>query len=146
MTIKEKYIGLQSKLFRYSDMLNAMGDSSCLFLCLCSITEEYFESKAPSKKLDIIEFAVECRKLGFIDDEWTCQTEKILNLATGVKWTKSELKTLPAVIPDEMYTAEKWFNKRTGYTHFRRRWGDTLDDSVTVREGKMVSYYAFVHK
>ena len=145
--IRQKYIGLQTRLKERSRMLSCMGDYSCLFLCLCSIAEEWFEELFGDFKkgltLDMAEFALECREKGYIDDEWTCRTEDILRLATGVAWRKAEVKELPAVVPDEMYTVEKWYNPRTGYTHFRRRWGDTVKDSVTVREGQLVGYYTF---
>ena len=142
--IKEKYIGLQTRLKERSKMLACMGDEACLFLCLCSIAEEWFwDFMHFERMIDIIRFAEQCRKEGCIDDEWTCQTEKILRQATGLPWKKNEVKELPAVVPDEMYTVEKWFNPRTGKTHFRRRWGDTLENSVTVREGQLVGYYTF---
>ena len=142
---KEKYIGLQSKLWSHSALLQSMGSYSCLFLSLCSIAEEYLEETGNSKKLDILEAAIGCRERGLIDEEWTCSSVEILDFLTGAKWGRQELKALPEKVPDNMYTVEKWYNKRTGFTHFRRRWGDTLKESVTVKEGKLVCYYAFTH-
>ena len=142
--IRAKYTGLQTRLRERAGMLASMGDEACLFLCLCSIAEEWFgDFNKSGRSLDIAEFAMRCRDKGYIDDTWTCHTEDILLLATGVSWRKDEVKEIPAVVPDEMYTVEKWFNPRTGYTHFRRRWGDTVKDSVTVREGKFQCYYTF---
>ena len=142
--IRAKYTGLQTRLRERAGMLARMGDEACLFLCLCSIAEEWFgDFNKSGRSLDIAEFAMRCRDKGYIDDTWTCHTEDILLLATGVSWRKAEVKEIPAVVPDEMYTVEKWFNPRTGYTHFRRRWGDTVKDSVTVREGKFECYYTF---
>lgn len=142
--IRVKYTGLQTRFMERAVMLSCMGAESCLFLCLCSIAEEWFgDFNKEERALDIAEFAVRCRDNGFIDDTWTCHTEDILRLATGVAWRKEEVKALPTIVPDEMYTVEKWYNPRTGYTHFRRRWGDTVKDSVTVREGQFVGYYTF---
>lgn len=142
--IIRKYKGLQSLLKKREQMLMFMGDEACLFLCLCSIAEEWYDDFLDHERaVDVVSFAMHCREMGYLDDAWTCYTEDILKLATGRRWKKNEVKKLPAVVPDEMYTVEKWYNPRTGYTHFRRRWGDTLDDSVTVREGQLVGYYTF---
>jgi hypothetical protein len=122
-----------------------MGSYACLFLSLCSIVEEFFEATEPTKKFDILEAAIKCRENDLIDDEWTCKTVEILNLLTGRNWKRQELKALPEQVPDNMYTVEKWYNKRTGFTHFRRRWGDTLNKSVTVNEGNLLCYYAFTY-
>lgn len=142
---KEKYIGFQSKLAKHALFLQNMGAYSCLFLCLCSITEEYFELHEPERKFDILEAAIRCREKGLIDHEWTCKTVDILNFLTGRRWEKKNMEKLPERIPENMYTVEKWFNERTKYTHFRRRWGDTLDNSVTVKEGVLSCYYVFTH-
>lgn len=142
--IRVKYTGLQTRFMERAVMLSCMGAESCLFLCLCSIAEEWFgDFNKEERALDIAEFAVRCRDKGYIDDTWTCHTEEILRLATGVAWRKEEVNALPTIVPDEMYTVEKWYNPRTGYTHFRRRWGDTVKDSVTVREGRLAGYYTF---
>ena len=145
MGIREKYTGLQTKLSTHSLLLQCMGSYSCLFLSLCSIVEEYFEKKEPTKRLDILETAMKCREKNLIDEEWTCKSVEILEFLTGAKWRRQELKALPDEIPSNMYTVEKWYNKRTGFTHFRRRWGDTLKSSVTVKEGEIVCYYVFSH-
>lgn len=140
---REKYIGIQTELKKRKSLLACMGDYACLFLCLCSIADEYFEAKGDKKEIDLVEFALKCREKGFISDDWICRTELILNFATGAEWKKKVLKTLPESIPNSMFTVEKWYNKRTGYTHFRRRWGDTLKSSITVKEGILQEYYIF---
>lgn len=140
---REKYIGIQTELKKKKSFVACMGDYACLFLCLCSIADEYFEAKGDKKEIDLVEFALKCREKGFISDDWICRTELILNFATGVKWKKKAVKTLPKIISDNMFTVEKWYNKRTGYTHFRRRWGDTLKSSITVKEGILQEYYIF---
>lgn len=139
---RSRYIGFQSRILRRAGMLSRMGDYSCLFLCLCSIADEWRAERMKSG-VDILALAMDARDSGFLDDEWTCRTTDILRLATGVGWKKSEVRRIPSLLPENMYTVEKWFNRRTGLTHFRRRWGDTLDDSVTVREGRLEGYYVF---
>ncbi len=54
-----------------------------------------------------------------------------------------ETPTLPSVINDNQFTIEKWFNPRTKFTHFKRRFVDTLQSSVTVKEGKVIEYYIY---
>ena len=144
---KGKYIGLQSKLVKRSKMLSCMGAYSCLFLCLCSIAEEYNDSHHTGIHTDILESAVLAREKGLLADDWTClDSVGILNALTDTTWKREELSALPKSIPSEMYTVEKWYNKNTGLTHFRRRWGDTLVNSKTVKEGKLQVFYAFSHE
>lgn len=144
--IRKKYVGLQSELKRHFKAFKTMGDYSCLFLSVCSIAEEYNEAAGNGRRLDIAAFAVECFNAGLLKEDWTCgDQERMLNLATGANWKKAEVKSLPAVVPENVYTVEKWHNPRTGYDHFRRRWGDTLESSVTVKEGSLVCYYTYTH-
>ena len=113
----------------------------CLFFCLLSIAEEFSQ-----KKLDCLDILAYTKKMGYIDEnnEMTEDSQvKLLRDLTGKQWKRSVLKELPLNVPDEMYTVEKWLNPRTGFTHFRRRYVDTLIDSVTVKEGTLVAYYAY---
>ena len=48
--------------------------------------------------------------------------------------------------PDEMYTVEKWVNLSTGRIHFRRRFVDTLTNSITVAQGKLERYYGYIYE
>lgn len=142
---RKDYIGLQSRISERAALFRRMGDYSCLFLCLCSIADEY-RAGLGTGGVNPLLLALDARDGGHLDDEWTCDTTEILRLATGVRWTKREAENLPAHVPADMYTVEKWRNGRTGLTHFRRRWGDTVRDSVTVREGELVGYYIFEPK
>lgn len=67
----------------------------------------------------------------------------ILNYYTNKKWVRRSVTELPKEIKDNEYTEAVWFNKRTSFTHFRRRGFDTLQNSVTVKEGKIQSYYIY---
>ena len=142
---REKYIGLQSKIFREKKFLGCMGDYSCLFLCLCSIAEEFLDSQHyVDMKVDVLSSALWAKDAGLLGDDWTCRDSvKILEGLTGFRWKREEVKKLPAVLARESFSVEKWYNKKTGFTHFRRRWGDTLDDSKTVKNGVLVCFYVF---
>ena len=115
----------------------------CLFLCLCSIAEQVM-----GQKIDILDTIRYCKRMGYIDSKNEMTEEgqcMYLRDLTGKVWEREEFKNLPAVVPDNMYTVEKWVNPNTGYTHFKRRFVDTLKNSVTVRDGYMIGYYGYIH-
>ena len=132
MNVKERYNGIQT-------VFEKAGKSSCLFLSLLSIAEEY-----TGLPVDFIVAYRKCIELGLIEKDFFCNDqEKILYELTGTKWKKTVLKELPDPLPENMYTVEKWHNDRTGFIHFKRRGWDTLDSSVTVKEGKIAEYYCY---
>ena len=132
MNVKERYEGIQT-------VFENAGKSACLFLLLLSIAEEY-----TGLPVDFIVAYRKCIDLGLIRDDFYCNDQqKILYELTGAKWKKTVLKKLPDSVPENMYTVEKWFNKRTGFTHFKRRSWDTLKSSVTVKEGYIKEYYCY---
>ena len=132
MTTKQRYEGIQTS-FQNANLYG------CLFLSLLSIAEEYTH-----EKIDFIEAYRRCRSRGFIDDDFFCKDqEAILYDLTGTKWKKKVMLKLPEIVPDLMYTVEKWYNPRTNLTHFKRRGFDTLSASVTVREGYIKEYYTY---
>lgn len=130
--IKSRYIGIQTKL-------KSIGDYGCLFLCLCSIIEEV--NGAPADILSIIQ---ESMAEGWLADDYTCNDSiAILDRFTGRSFARTVTRTKPVEVKDSQFTVEKWFNPRTGYTHFKRRFVDTLASSVTVREGAIKEYYVY---
>ena len=132
MTVKDRYEGLQS-------LFATAYESSCHFLVLCSIAEE-----AIGHDIDLIWAIRTCRSRQLIDDEFYVKDDGcgILKLLTNKKWTRKDVVKL-GVIRDNDYTEAEWFNPRTGFTHFRRRYFDTLNDSVTVREGYIKQYRVY---
>ena len=133
MNVKERYNGIQT-------VFEKAGDYACLFLSLLSIAEEY-----TGLPVDFIVAYRKCIELGLIENDFFCNDqEKILYEFTGKKWTKTVVKEdLPDPVPENMFTVEKWFNERTGFTHFKRRMFDTLESSVTVKEGYIKEYYCY---
>ena len=133
MNVKERYNGIQT-------VFEKAGDYACLFLSLLSIAEEY-----TGLPVDFIVAYRKCIELGLIEKDFFCNDqEKILYELTGAKWTKTVVKELPDhPVPENMFTVEKWFNERTGLTHFKRRMFDTLESSVTVKEGYIKEYYCY---
>lgn len=136
MDVKKRYKGTQT-------VMKNTGESGCLFLSLLSIAEEY-----RGTPIDFIDAYNKCVEKGLLKKDLFCNDqEKILETFTGKKWKKTVLKELPDhPVPENMYTVEKWFNKRTGFTHFKRRMFDTLESSVTVKEGSIVEYYCYTVK
>lgn len=134
MTSKERYEGLQTKM-------QACGAEGCLFLSLLSIAEE-----ATEEEIDFITALTSAVKAGCLreSDFYVLDSEKLLHELTGWKWTRRIVPTLDGVeIGIYDYTVCKWYNPRTGYTHFRRRGFDTLTSSTTVKEGYVKEYYIY---
>lgn len=132
MTTQQRYEGFQS-------IAKALGSDGCHFLVLCSIIEEY-----TGNPLDLIHVIRTCLDKGWITNDFTVLGDGtwILTYFTGAKWTRKEVVKLP-VIRDNDYTEAIWYNPRTGYHHYRRRYFDTLDCSVTVKEGYIEKYYIY---
>lgn len=67
----------------------------------------------------------------------------------GINVTVEKTKNWPS---NALFVIGKWYNKRTGYSHFTLMKGprdveyDPLGDSVTVKEGDIESYRAFIAK
>lgn len=131
MTLRQRYEGLQS-------VLQACGKDGCLFLSVLSIAEQYLD-----KPIDLIDAIRQCRSKGLISDDFFTDTVGVLELLTKKQWTKREVENLPPILAEDEYTVAKWFNQRTGFTHFRRRGWDSLTNSVTVKEGAVQSYYIY---
>lgn len=137
MTVKERYDGLQT-------LFLAAHQGACHFLTLCSIADEYRHDH-DMPYVDLIWAIRVCRSRQLIDDEFYVLDDgtNVLKLLTnGKKWTRKDVEKL-GEIRDNDYTEAEWFNPRTGYTHFRRRYVDTLRDSVTVKEGYIKKYRVY---
>lgn len=130
--IKSRYSGVQTRLKNISDY-------GCLFLALCTIIEE-----VTGKEADIIGIIQLSRQKGWLSADYTVEDSiAILNEYTGKSFKREIFETIPDTIRDNEFTIEKWFNPRTGYTHFKRRFVDTLLSSVTVKEGRIKEYYIY---
>lgn len=132
MIAKQRYLGIQS-------IFGIANQYACLFLCLLSIAEEQ-----TGHEVDFIEAYRNSISKGLIKpDFYVNDALGILKMLTKKGWTFTRLMKLPSQVPEKMYTVEKWYNPRTGYTHFKRRGYDTLDASVTVKEGSLIEYYTY---
>lgn len=134
MTVKERYEGLQTLFLKAHE-------SSCHFLTLCSIADEYRHDHS-LPYIDLIEAIRTCVSKGLIDGEFYVKDDgtNILSLLTdGKKWTRKDVETL-GQINDNDYTEAVYYNPRTQFKHFRRRYFDTLSDSITVKEGSIIQY------
>lgn len=125
---------------RYSGIQTFLTDG-CYFLSLCSIAEE-----CTGIRVDILDAISHSVTHGWAtSDAFINEPCKILKYLTGGKteWRLDVEPKVPEKVPEEMYVVLKYFNTRTGYTHFKRRYVDTLQDSRTVAEGKIISCYCF---
>ena len=132
--LKSRYAGIQTKLDR-------IGESGCLFLVLCTIIEE-----VTGYPVDLIGVVQESMARGWLLKDFSVKDSlSLLSAFTGKVWKRTEVEKLPDVIKDNEFTVEKWFNPRTRFTHFKRRFTDTLESSVTVKEGKVQGYYIYYY-
>lgn len=130
MCVKEHYEHLQT-------IFGTAKESACHFLTLCSIAEE-----ATGVWIDVVAAMFLLQSKGLMDSEFYIKDDgcKVLSLLTnGKKWTRKDVEKLPP-IRDNDYTEAVYFNPRTQFKHFRRRYFDTLKDSVTVKEGHIIQY------
>lgn len=110
--------------------------SACFFLCLLSVAEEYNKSK-----IDLLDAAKYCMDKGWIDVEYFVSNDvKILEYLTGKKVVKSVLDKV-GILADNVYSIVKY--EYDGGNHFRRRYFDVYNDSITVQKGKIVAYYVY---
>ena len=136
MTVQERYEGIQS-------VLKNAGDEGCHFLALCSIADEY-NNEHGKPYLDLINAIRVCQSKRWIDKGFWVKNDgtPFLEYLTGIKWSRKEVVKLP-VIRDNDYTEVVWFNPDTGFHHYRRRYMDTLEHSVTVEKGYIEKYYVY---
>lgn len=119
--------------------LTHIDTDGCYFLTLLSIAEEFNKVK-----VDLIDAIWLARGRNLITDDYTVNdAPALLTALTGHKWVMYRVDTLPKVIADNEYTVAVWYNPRTKYKHFRRRYFDTLVSSVTVKEGSIAYYHLF---
>lgn len=132
MLVRERYEGLQ-------DLLLSAGGEGCHFLTLLSIAEEYHKCN-----VDLIDAIRACRLKGWIGPDFWVKNDgtPILEYLTNKKWTRKEVVNLP-VIRDNDYTEAIYYNPNTGYRHYRRRYFDVKNNSITVRDGYIEKYYIY---
>lgn len=127
---------------RYTSLQTILGNCyqwGCLFLCLCSIAEEQ-----SGKHVDLIDAIKVSQAKGWLSASFDVNDNlSILEYLTGKKWSRNTVNSLPHSISTNEYTVAIYYNKRTGFKHFRRRGYDTLESSVTVKEGTLIGYYIY---
>ena len=132
--MKSRYEGIQNKLWNMRE--------GCFFLSLCSIAEEYNNSK-----IDLIDAVNMAFNNKYVTSDYTVKEDcKFLQKLTGRKVTK-RVATSCGILDDNEYSIVKYLNKEKTANHFRRRYFDVYINSMTVKEGTIVSYYIYtIHK
>lgn len=136
ISVKDRYSGFQT-------LCGVMKDEACHYLVLCSIADEYLitHGHQPHDFLGILRLAQSKRWI--TKDFWVSNDgTPILEAATGKKWQRKEVVSLP-VIRDNDYTEAIYYNPNTDLHHYRRRGFDTLEYSKTVAEGYVEKYYIY---
>lgn len=118
-------------------MISECGKYGCLFLCLLSISEDF--NGVQINFLNAVDY---CKRNNLIrDDFYVNDGLKILESLTGRKWKRRIVDKLPSVIKENEFTIEVW--RYIDKTHFKRRYFDTLEKSVTVSMGFLSHYYIY---
>lgn len=125
--ICDVYNGLQTKLGN---------NNACHFLVLCSIIHEYRR-----REVDVLGLITTSLEKGWIrSDYYVKDALAILQYATRRRWNVRAVQTVPDDLGDNEYTEVVWYRAQTGFTHFTRRYVDTLINSQTVRYGVIKEY------
>lgn len=115
------------------DLLKNLGTSGCYFLCLCKIAEEELH-----RSVDVVDAAYKALENRWIDEEFFIMNPTaILCYLTGKKWTVTISKEMQSAD----YSVVKYVNGK--YTHFRLEDWDSLENSTSVKCGKIDSYRLF---
>jgi hypothetical protein len=125
---------------RYEDSQRILWNmkSACFFLSLLSIAEE-----VTGRQVDLLDAARHCQRMDWCDREFTIKYDcKILSWLTGRKVCK-EVWDECKYVRSNQYTIEKWLAKDGKSNHFRRRYFDVYEGSVTVRDGTLMCYYVY---
>lgn len=120
--------------------LARLGESGCLFLCLCSIAEQ-----ARGEEIDVMDAAERCAKKRLVnaEDFFVNDSPGVLSELTGRPWTMERREALPDPVPERMFTVEKW-TAPPSRTHFKRRGFDTIAGGArTCRAGRIECYYCY---
>lgn len=129
---------MKSRYEHIQTILTNIGSDGCYFLSLLSIAEEYLNSKILNSKIDLIDALYKALSNNYIDGTYFVKDAlRLLEALTNVRWSLSYDKK-------SKYEVDVYFNKRTGYKHFRRPEFDTLLNSVTVKEGAIIEKRFFV--
>ena len=132
--MKSRYEGIQNKLWNMRE--------GCFFLSLLSVAEEF-----NGKKIDLIDAVNMAFDNKFVTSDYTVKKDcELLSKLTGRKVTK-KVTSVCGVLDDNEYSIVKYLNKDKTANHFRRRYFDVYVNSMTLKEGTLVSYYIYtIHK
>lgn len=132
----------QNKICEYTHIQNLLlniGKSGCLFLCLTFIAENFLK-----KSVDFVSLArVAYRKGWLTEDFYIKDSLAILKEATGREWRRKIIKNESDESTAEPYALiEKWVQPN-GITHFTPAVCNIYKDSVTMKVGYLMEYYAY---
>lgn len=117
-------------------ILKSMAEYGCYFLCICELGE-----RITGNKVDVIDFALHCQNKGYLDFDFTVLNPgRILGMLTKKYYDVTKSKEHDDKAD---YRVLMYHNDKTGLTHFRLDDWDSLTDSITVKEGKIIGYRNF---
>jgi hypothetical protein len=111
------------------NVLENAGKYACYFLCLCELAHAPFESAA-------VDYLME---KGLLKEDFTVMNAgKIFSILTSDSWTHTKEGPDYQQKPGELVVYE-YFYEKSGYNHFRLKDWDSLENSQTVRLGRIRS-------
>lgn len=126
-----------------NNLIKNMYESGCYFLCLVHIAEKENTYLA----VDVVRFAIECISNGWLKKDFTVVRPDLIlgklleKTVTVTVIDEKDKKSFDKLSHKAIINC--WYNKRTGFTHFNCDDWDSLENSVTVKEGKIASYRVF---
>ena len=113
-----------------------MADYGCYFLSICeSIEFKYL------KEIDVVRAAEDCMDNGWLgEDFYVKDATKIASFLSGKKYSCRASDKYEEV---NGFVVQEWYNKKTGFTHFRLVDWDSVKNSITVKHGILKGYRIF---
>lgn len=122
-------------------LIKQLQEGGCYFLSIIYIAEKHNKYLA----VDVLRYAAECIDKGWLKKDFTViRPDLILGKLLGVRVDVISISTGEYNKNlEHKARVNCWYNPRTGLYHFNLDDFDSLSNSVTVREGKIVSYRLF---
>lgn len=121
------------------DKLKKLGTSGCYIMAILS-------GSGISSIDDIVKITDGFIKDGLLSDDYAVKDNVELAKSLGLKY-EWKCKATEEEMNTTLFCVKEYYNERTGYTHFvlhmDKQDYDTLENSITVRDGIIKSYRMF---
>lgn len=130
------------------------GSYACYFFCLMKIAEDYTGFQFDiNTVIQLCSLHKKSNGVQWLTFNWNDYDDKanfdvnsptdILNLLTGKNWSCERINSPTYKAKKCEYVIQHYTNPETGYGHFNMKDYDPIQNSITVRDGKIDSYRVF---